>query len=79
MTTPTTYVLGSNPLIHTPGILRWAINGYAFKRDRKALLNVFTSGWPTVPVDALKAVLAKELPVEIDEEAGTVTFSWPEA
>ena len=70
------FVLGSSPMIHTPGILRWAINGYAFKRDRKNILNVFTSGWPTVPVDALKAVLAKQLPVIINEEAGTVEFEW---
>jgi hypothetical protein len=35
----------STSMINTPGILRWAQNGYKFKRDRKALLNVFTSAF----------------------------------
>jgi len=31
----------STSLVNTPGILRWAQNGYKFKKDRKALLRVF--------------------------------------
>ncbi len=31
----------STSLVCTPGILRWAQNGYKFKKDRKALLNIF--------------------------------------
>jgi hypothetical protein len=30
----------STPMMSAPGILRWAINGYRFKRDRKKLMNV---------------------------------------
>lgn len=33
-----TFRLGSSSLIHAPGILRWAQNGYRFARDRKNLL-----------------------------------------
>lgn len=39
------YRLLSTSLICTPGILRWAQNGYKFKRDRKSLLNVFVQGY----------------------------------
>ena len=73
---PKKFVLSSSPLIHTPGMIRWAINGYAFEDDRPAILNVFTSGWPTVPAAAFKAILAGKLPVTIDDEAGTVAFEW---
>lgn len=70
------YILASSPLIHTPGILRWAINGYHFKSDRKNILNVFTAGWPTIPAAAFKAILAKQLPVIVNDDAGTVEFEW---
>ena len=73
---PKQFVLSSSPLIHTPGMIRWGINGYAFEDDRPAILNVFTSGWPTVPAAAFKAILAGQLPVTIDDDAGTVAFEW---
>lgn len=41
----TQFTLPSTALFHTPGLLRWAINGYKFKRDRKKLLRVFTEGF----------------------------------
>jgi hypothetical protein len=49
-----TYRLGSSEMVHTPGIVRWAINGYHFKEDRPALMNVLR-GWnlPDPAIDAL--------------------------
>jgi hypothetical protein len=38
--------LSSNSLFHTPGVLRWAISGYKFKKDRKKLRNIFVEGFP---------------------------------
>ncbi len=48
-----TYRLLSNALIHAPGVVRWAINGYAFKKDREALKRAITDTWK-VPAEALK-------------------------
>ena len=35
-----TYRLQSTPLVHAPGIFRWAKSAWAFKKDRKRILNV---------------------------------------
>ena len=45
-----TYRLGSSSLIHTPDIIAWAINGYAFPRDRARMVQVIAATFPTVPV-----------------------------
>ena len=37
--------LQSVAMVNTPGLLRWAQNGYKFKRDRKKLLRVFVDGF----------------------------------
>lgn len=44
-----TYRLGSNPLVHAPSLIDWAINAYAFPRDRAAILRVVTETWPGLP------------------------------
>jgi len=54
----TTYRLGSSAMVHTPGIVAWGINGYHFEDDRESILNVFTSGWPTVPKEAFEFLLS---------------------
>jgi hypothetical protein len=43
---PRTFRLCSIPMINTPDILRLAIDGYKFDKDRRRLLNIFTSRWP---------------------------------
>ena len=63
-----TYRLHSSPAIHTPGIVAWAINGYAFPDDRPALLNVLTSCFPAVPADALHNVLMGATPHRIVDD-----------
>ena len=64
----TTYKLGSSGMIHTPGLVRWAINGYHFKADRKYLTSVITEGWG-IPADAAKALLSGKAPYRVEDEA----------
>lgn len=63
----TRYRLGSSGLVHAPGIVAWAINGYAFKKDRKHLLTVITNTWK-IPEEAAHALLNKTVPYEVDGE-----------
>jgi hypothetical protein len=70
-----TYRLGSSGFVSAPGLVAWAINGYAFKADRKKLLAVMQA-WQGVPDDALKALLSKEVPFTVEDEA--VVFSYGE-
>lgn len=69
---PKTYRLGSSPLIHAPGVIAWAINGYGFKRDRKNMLQVVTKGWG-IPEEAAKALLSGKAKYQIENE--TVVFT----
>lgn len=66
------YNLGSSPMFYAPGIVAWAINGYAFKRDRKVMVKVIADGW-NIPRDAAVALLSKKVPYEIKGEV--VSFS----
>lgn len=75
-----TYALGSVGMLNTPGLLAWAMNGYKFKRDRPALLNVFTSGWPhdsdnpnNPTEEAFDQLLKGEIPFTVENNA--VVFS----
>ena len=69
------YRLGSAPMVNTPGLLTWAINGYKFKRDRKKLLNVFTSAWsnadnPKNPSkETFDKLLKQEIPYTVVDDA----------
>jgi hypothetical protein len=69
-----TYRLGSSGLVYAPGVVAWAINGYAFKRDRKSMRDVIAKTW-SVPNDAADALLSKKVPYTIDDEA--VVFEVP--
>lgn len=68
-----TYRLGSSGLIYTPGIVRWAINGYDFPKDRRAMVRVIAEGW-NIPKAAAVALLSGAAPY-VAEEDGTVVFS----
>ena len=69
----TTYRLGSSPIAHTPGLIAWAINGYAFEDDRDQMRKVITDTFSTVPAEAIEQLLAESVPYTIDGE--TVVFS----
>ncbi len=67
------YRLGSNGLVHAPGLIACAINGYAFQRDRAVLRHVVVAGWPGVPEDAVHQLLSGSVPHAI--EGDTVVFA----
>lgn len=67
------YRLGSNELIHAPGVVAWAINGYHFKRDRAVLRRVIVDGWPGVPDHAAHQLLSGAAPHHVDGD--TVIFT----
>jgi hypothetical protein len=68
------YRLLSTPAICAPGIVAWAINGYAFESDRPQLLAIIRDGW-NVPEAAAHALLSKAVAYTIDP-GETVAFSF---
>ena len=66
--------LTSNALCNTPGVLRWAMHGYKFKRDRKAMVAVFTEGYGLTEQCA-RDLLSGKTPHIIDVDA--VVFEYP--
>lgn len=68
-----TYRLGSNELVHAPGVVAWALNGYAFERDRAALCRVIVEGWPGVPEAAAHQLLSGAVSHVVD--GATVVFT----
>jgi hypothetical protein len=71
--TDTTYRLLSTPMIYTPGILAWAINGYHFPEDRPQILKIMTETYSVVPEDKMDALLMGYIPYTVEDEA--VVFS----
>lgn len=69
----TQYRLLSAPMIYTPGILAWAMNGYHFPDDRPQILKVMTETFPVVPEDKMDALLMGYIPYVVEDEA--VVFS----
>ncbi|MCQ0090227.1 MULTISPECIES: hypothetical protein [Rhodobacterales] len=68
----TTYRLGSSPAVHTPGLIAWAINGYAFEADRDQMRKVIGATFSTVPAQAIDQLLSKAVPYTVEDE--TVVF-----
>ncbi len=62
--------LESAPMLNTAGLLRWAMNGYKFKKDRKKLRRVFVEGFPhpRLTDEVVDKLLSGELPHRIDGE-----------
>jgi hypothetical protein len=77
MTEPKTYRLGSSDFANSHGMVRWAINGYHFPKDRKAIANVFVEGWK-VPQPAVHALLSEAVPftVEGTDDMPVVVFTF---
>jgi len=67
------YRLGSAEMISAPGLIKWAINGAHFEKDRANLVNVVVKTWG-VPEDAATALLLQQVPYTIEDEA--VVFSY---
>jgi hypothetical protein len=68
-----TYRLLSSPMVHTPGIVAWAINGYNFEADRPKMLEVITQAYG-LPLDAAEALLSGEVPHTVENDIVTFTF-----
>ena len=62
---PRTVALTSTEGVSAPGILRWAMNGYRFKRDRNALIKVMQA-WPGLTRKEWQGVLSGTIPHSID-------------
>lgn len=68
-----TYRLGSSPLVHTPGLVAWAINGYRFERDRANMETIISDGW-SIPISPARALLSGAAPYTIEGDVVVFTF-----
>ncbi len=68
----TTYTLQSSPMVHTPGLIAWAINGYAFEADRPAMRKVIGDTFASLPANTIDQLLSEAVPFTVDGE--TVVF-----
>lgn len=62
------YRMQSDPMVSAPGLVAWAINGYAFKRDRPQLEKIIGETW-SLPLAAVRALLSKAVPFSIEGES----------
>lgn len=62
---PRTVALTSTEAVYAPGMLAWCINGYQFKRDRKALIDVMQA-WPGLTRKEWHGVLSGAIPHTVE-------------
>lgn len=67
-----TYRLGSSESVCAPGIVRWAINGAYFPRDRRHLVNIVAATW-NIPTLAATALVTRKVAFTVEDE--TVIFT----
>jgi hypothetical protein len=67
------YRLGSAEMISAPGLIKWAMNGARFRKDRTAMVNVVVKTWG-VPEDAATALLLEQVPYTVEDEAVVFTY-----
>jgi hypothetical protein len=63
---PKQFVMMSVPMADAPSILRFAINGYKFKRDRKKMLNIVKS-WEGPSDEVYRRLLNGEIEWTVDD------------
>ena len=68
-----TYRLVSSPLIYAPGIVAWAINGYKFPKDRKAVSNVIQQTW-NLTANCANALLSGAVSHRVDGDVVVFEF-----
>ncbi len=73
MVSPIKYSLRSSDMVHMPSLIAWAINGYAFDKDRMNILTAMSDTLPGVPVPALQQLLSGAVPYTVEGE--TVVFT----
>lgn len=64
----TQYRLLSTPMVHTPGLLAWAMNGYQFEEDQPTLLHIMTSTFEGIPSGVMHTLLAGKIPFQVEDE-----------
>lgn len=69
----TTVKLLSTDMCYTPSLLRWAIEGYKFKRDRPKFRRVLTAGFG-LTAKCADDLLSGRVPFTVDE--GHVLFEY---
>lgn len=69
-----TYRLGSSEMVYAPGVIAWAINGYAFENDRKVLLSLVSDTW-SLPEATAHRLLSREISYTIEGEVVVITDS----
>jgi hypothetical protein len=60
--------LTSTEMVCTPGILRWAANGYKFKRDRKKMIAVIAQTY-NLKDEVAKGLLDGSIPYRVEGES----------
>lgn len=60
--------LSSAPMVYTPGVLKWAINGYKTPQDRKNVRAVIVAGWPSLPANVVDGLLTESIPFVVEGE-----------
>ena len=73
----TTYRLHSSPMQHTPGVIAWAINGYAFPKDRSMLIKVIKAGFAGVPTFAIQQLLSGAVGHTVEGDVVVFTVDTP--
>lgn len=56
--------LNSSEMVGAPGLIAWAINGYAFKRDQKKLREVVGETW-NLKDSVVHDLLSKKIPHQV--------------
>ncbi len=64
----TTYTLQPSPMVHTPSLITWAINGYAFEADRPQMRKVIGDTFASLPADAIEQLLSETVPFTVEGE-----------
>lgn len=64
----------SAEMVHTPGLMAWAVNGYKFPRDRKALRRVIGETYRLTD-KCVDDLLSGRVPYTVDGDV--VVFEYP--
>ena len=69
---PREYRLGSSALVHTPGVIAWAINGAKFERYKAKMIKLVADTW-SIPTHAALALVTEKVPYTVEDEAVVFT------
>ena len=67
------YRLGSAEFVSAPGMVKWAINGAKFEKDRPAMIDIISQTW-NVPMEAAMALVMEQVPYSVEGEAVVFAF-----